>query len=254
VGTLTITNSTLSSNSSFDSGGGILATNGNLAITNSTLSGNSATNYGGGIFTGGSSNLTVTNSTLSGNNVNSEGGGIYNYTGTMNIYNSSIVFNGADMDQNGGQAGGVFNDDANGATTNLRNTLVAGNYVANSPQYQDCVGTLNSYGRNLIGALLVVDLGGCAVNLISGSWNHLNDLNLVGPLQNNGGPTWTHALLPGSNAIDGGDAGQGCIGSNSLPLATDQRGFARVVGVRCDIGAYELGSGVHNLFLPLILR
>jgi hypothetical protein len=56
---------------------------------------------------------------------------------------------------------------------------------------------------------------------------------LLGPLQNNGGSTRTHALLPGSPAIN--------AGSNPLGLATDQRGadFPREAGGRADIGAYE---------------
>ncbi len=55
---------------------------------------------------------------------------------------------------------------------------------------------------------------------------------LLAPLADNGGLTWTHALRSGSPAIDHGDAGT---------LTTDQRGigFARVLGARADIGAYE---------------
>jgi hypothetical protein len=70
-------------------------------------------------------------------------------------------------------------------------------------------------------------------------------------LQNNGGPSWTHALLQGSNAIDGGDPVQGCIDENAVPLATDQRGAPRPVGVRCDSGAFEYRP---PLYLPLIRR
>jgi hypothetical protein len=79
----------------------------------------------------------------------------------------------------------------------------------------------------------------CTVNTGSGSWTYLNSLSSIGPLKNNGGSTWTHALLTGSNAIDGGDPVGGCIDANSVLLNTDQRGAARVSGVRCDIGAFE---------------
>jgi uncharacterized repeat protein (TIGR01451 family) len=58
---------------------------------------------------------------------------------------------------------------------------------------------------------------------------------LLGPLANNGGPTQTHALLPGSPAID---AGGECI---AFP---DQRGVVRPQGAACDIGAYELAVPV----------
>ncbi|MFI5365938.1 MAG: choice-of-anchor Q domain-containing protein [Candidatus Binatia bacterium] len=62
----------------------------------------------------------------------------------------------------------------------------------------------------------------------------------LGPLQNNGGPTQTMALLPGSPAIDAGDP-NGCTDAAGNVLATDQRGAPRSVpgDTRCDIGAYE---------------
>ena len=56
---------------------------------------------------------------------------------------------------------------------------------------------------------------------------------LLGPLQDNGGPTFTHALLPGSPAIDH-------IPAENCEVTTDQRGVARPQGAACDIGAYEL--------------
>ncbi|MEP6896755.1 MAG: choice-of-anchor Q domain-containing protein, partial [Chloroflexota bacterium] len=54
---------------------------------------------------------------------------------------------------------------------------------------------------------------------------------LIGPLVDNGGPTLTHALLPGSPAIDAGD--------DAACSAVDQRGIARPQGAHCDIGSYE---------------
>src|SRR5262249_31099524 len=74
---------------------------------------------------------------------------------------------------------------------------------------------------------------------------------VLGPLQNNGGQTETHALLPGSPAIDAGDAV--CTDANGAPLTTDQRGKPRPVdgngdGTRaCDIGAFEFFPTVNNL-------
>ena len=56
----------------------------------------------------------------------------------------------------------------------------------------------------------------------------------LGPLADNGGPTLTMALLPGSPAID--------AGNTSLAPATDQRGFPRPAGLAADIGAFEYGS------------
>ena len=71
----------------------------------------------------------------------------------------------------------------------------------------------------------------------------------LGPLQNNGGPTQTHALLPGSPAIDAGNS-FGCRDNLGALLATDQRGFFRTADgdsngtARCDIGAYEAKAGM----------
>ena len=245
VGSLIVTNSTISGNVAGAGGGGISNVNGGTTVTNSTISGNQTAGNGGGISN--YSTLTVTNSTISMNNANTDGGGIYNH-GTSNVYNSTITGNDADHDRDptGGSGGGVYNYP--GTTVNLRNTLVAGNDVANAPIPDDCKGTINSYGWNLFW-----DVTGCTVN---GNWGYLNALSTIGPLQNNGGPTWTHALLPGSNAIDGGDQVLGCIGANGLPLATDQRGAARVEGIfmLCDIGAFEYGAKLPWAYLPLIIR
>jgi len=91
-----------------------------------------------------------------------------------------------------------------------------------------------SQGHNLIGA----SAGGDGfVNGVNG--DQVGTLAVpidahLGPLQNNGGPTLTHALLTGSPAINAGD--------NTGAPATDQRGFPRIVGGIIDIGAYELQS------------
>jgi hypothetical protein len=59
----------------------------------------------------------------------------------------------------------------------------------------------------------------------------INGAALIGPLADNGGPTFTHALSPGSPAID--------AANDALCPATDQRGTNRPQGTHCDIGAYE---------------
>lgn len=66
--------------------------------------------------------------------------------------------------------------------------------------------------------------------------------SLIGPLRDNGGPTFTQALLPSSEAIDSTVDALGCIGETGMPLTTDQRGASRPAGARCDVGAYEFGS------------
>lgn len=72
---------------------------------------------------------------------------------------------------------------------------------------------------------------------------------LLGPLQDNGGPTFTHALLQGSLAID-------AVHSTHC-LSTDQRGQPRPHGAACDIGAYEADgteTSQYHLYLPLVVR
>jgi hypothetical protein len=78
-------------------------------------------------------------------------------------------------------------------------------------------------------------------------------LNTIGPLQNNGGPTWTHALLPGSEAIDTTFDNLGCVDETGALLTSDQRGATRPVGARCDVGAFEFRP-LRYLYLPLVLR
>jgi hypothetical protein len=101
--------------------------------------------------------------------------------------------------------------------------------VADNPTGGDCSDTFTSLGYNLDSD------GTCALGAVgdisSGTAN-------LGPLANNGGPTLTHALLIGSNAIDAVLAG-------CPPPATDQRGAGRPYGAACDIGAYE------GLFQPM---
>ncbi len=233
-GPTVVTNSTISHNSSVGDGGGIFS-NGNLTVRNSTISDNGAVN-GGGIRN--QSNLVVINSTISQNHATNDGGGIYNF-GTANVYNTSIVFNSADIDRDGGSAGGVFNNAS--ATFNIRNSIVAGNDVGNTPIYDECIGTINLYGRNFFGEGAFGTA--CSLNLTIGSgvaaFNFFTDL---GPLQDNGGPTFTVALLPGSTAIDHGDPVFGCTDNNGVTIDTDQRGQPRAVGARCDVGAFEYSA------------
>lgn len=209
-GTLDVTNSTFSGNSA-DSGGGIYAsgTAGDdvrATVTNSTFSNNRAAGsiWGGGGGIWNVALLDVTNTTFSDNSAGNGGGGIFTF-GTLDVTNSTFSDNNADT------GGGIY---ASYGTTTLQNTLVADSTGAN------CA---NSSG-------LITDGGG---NL---SWPDttcpgLNADPLLGPLQDNGGPTQTHALLTGSPAIDAALL-------ENCP-ATDQRGVSRPQGTGCDIGAYE---------------
>ncbi len=229
VGSLTVTNSTISGNTGYW-GGGIFSL-GTLNVTNSTISGNTAAGGGGGIGGGIANNdgtLTVTNSTISGNTAAGGGGAagaIWNVgspgrLATANITNSTFSGNSAPF------VGGILSSQYGSVT--LKNSI-----VANSPSGGDC---FNSSGTINAEFSLIED-GSCGVTSgING--NRTGDPNL-GPLQNNGGPTQTHALLAGSPAINAGSDLLIPVG-----ITTDQRGtgFARIFGAAVDMGAFEVQS------------
>lgn len=231
-----VSHSRIRGNIAQDFGGGIVIGLGKVSIGYSTLAGNTGGQSGGAIWNGGST--IVINSTLSGNSA-AQGGGVTNASfGVMNVYNSTVVGNTATrIDGPLRFGGGIYNS----GTFNLRNTLVAGNTSGETNVPNDCVGTLVPYGRNLFSTI-----DACTVAIGPGQINALNSLSHIGPLQSNGGWTPTHALLAGSNAIDGADPFGGCVDSNSVVIANDQRGMPRVSGVRCDVGAFEAGDGIFR--------
>jgi hypothetical protein len=221
--TLVITNSTLSRNSA-DAGGGI-HNNASLAINNCAFQGNSATFNGGGILNNGGS-LSISNSTLSSNSASSLGGGIVNWAnGAANISFATLFGNSA---SNGG---GIFNDYSD--TLNIKNSIVAA-----STSGGDCsnAGTWNATGTNFT-------TNGTCPGFTQVTAAQLN----LGPLADNGGPTQTHALLPGSVAIDAAPDCTDLGGNPSRPtklapadvVTTDQRGVSRPQGKACDVGSYE---------------
>jgi hypothetical protein len=134
----------------------------------------------------------------------------------------TIANNVADSDNNGsGNGGGIF---IFSGTVNLLNTIVTGN-TDRGGQAPDCSGTITSLGHNLIQST-----AGCTITGDT-TGNILGQDPRLGPLADNGGPTFTHALLPGSPAID-------TASSQNAP-STDQRGVARPQGAGFDIGAFE---------------
>lgn len=247
-GTLLVSDSTIRDNSTPGIGGGIYAVGGTMTVRASTISGNLAQD-GGGIYKAGAP-VIVINSTLSGNNSNGNGGGIYAASGTTSLFNVTLAYNRANADDVGsGTGGGVYN--AGGSTLTFNNSIISLNtsITPGTPyptlNLDDCAGTVTSQGYSM---LYAYDPGYCTVN---GSPDPSDPL--LGPLQDNGGPTWTHALLPGSPAIDGGNP-SGCADNLGASLHVDQRGRQRPAlgGLgRCDIGAFEFA---YMLFLPLIRR
>ncbi len=231
-------------------GGGILNSSGHIVVIASTLSGNSAK---GGVGNGGAisnvgngvTNPTVnmSNSTVSGNNADVHGGGFHNVTGGyISLYNVTVTNNSADADLNAtGLGGAIYN--SNNSTFNFANTILALNYESlnNLKVYGECYGTLTSQGNNI---MFTYNTTNCTV---TGSVTMTDPK--IGPLQNNGGPTQTHALLQNSPARDAGYPG-GCADFYGT-LKSDQRGSPRPfpVGGRCDIGSYEYGFWLD---MPLI--
>jgi hypothetical protein len=222
--TLTLINTTVSRNSAEI--GGAICNGGLLRIINSTFSENVAHKHRAGAIAN-YGEMSITNSTLHGNSSGSGGiagvilnGGLFQSSGTLVISNSTLSGNSAKA------GGGIFN--IKGSSAVLQNSIVANNAGGN------CHGTMTSHGYNLSGD-------------DSCNFDGPGDLNNtdpdLGPLQNNGGPTDTMALLPGSPAIDSGNP-KGCTDGHvhAHLLKTDQRGEPRPDKEDksgCDIGSYE---------------
>ncbi len=242
---LTLNNSTVSLNSADGNGGGGIYNLGNtfngkkgdaiVEVDNCTLSDNSSQANGGGIYNDGMAlgvaHVQIVNSTLSGNSATNDGGGVYNSgafgDATLQIENSTLADNSAQLSGGSIHNFGVLGTDA---TTDLANTILKAG-TPGGTIFNDR-GTVTSEGYNLSSD----DAGG----LLTGPGDQINTDPLLGPLQDNGGPTFTHKLLKGSPAIDAGEPGF------TPPPQFDQRGpgFDRVVSGRLDIGSFEVQSGV----------
>jgi CSLREA domain-containing protein len=242
VANLTLANLTLV-NGYGDGSGGAIENLGTVVVRNSTLTGNSASYRGGAIVN--DEWMSLINTTLSGNFALNGGGAIANY-GDLFLRNITISANSTY-----GNGGGIFMDLMGGGSFSLRNTIVANNYAGVSgSNFSATVGsgtTFGSDGYNLIG-----NTDGSVFHPTTGDLTNIDPK--LGPLQDNGGPTFTHALLSGSLAIDRGDP-DGCTDHLGSLLTTDQRGFLR--SGRCDIGAYEwqpeVAVGPYKVYLPCVL-
>jgi hypothetical protein len=269
-----INNSNLSHNSA-QSGGAIMNTGASarLYISMTTVSDNLSQSYGGGIFNvpgynggppGGVSGVFITDSTISGNSAAIGGGGIWNkgvgdyFFARVEIINSTVSDNMVES----GSGGGIGNYDptfyGGWAIVSINSATISGNSAGTGGGISNNHGSIafgstvlkhGSAGSNLADngeAALITSAG---YNLSSDSTGPADDtdrLNVnprLGPLQDNGGPTFTHALLAGSPAIDAGDP------SFSPPPEFDQRGpgFARIVNGHVDIGSFELQTPASAL-------
>ena len=227
-GTLTISTSTVSDNTAYGRGGGLAIYGGTVILTNSTISKNTASNYntspygtyGGGLFNDRGT-VTLTNVTVSGNKA-PVGGGLAHgqYGGALTLINCTVTGNAY---TGTGYVGGLY---ALAPVTVVR-TIIAGN----SESLRGNGKFIIDKNYNLIGhssSYEIVD-GETLVPIVD------LDSILDPMLKDNGGATFTHALISGSPAIDA--AGPPC--PPPAPADRDQRDVPRPQGGGCDIGAFE---------------
>ena len=228
-GALTVERTTFSLNRAGDGGGAILQHNGAATITDSLFRKNTARLSGGAIFNDAGT-TSVTNSTFSANTAGYAGGGIFNRNSTATLDRVTITMNTAPAETGSGIA-----SLANSIThTIVHSTIVSGN--AHDSDVDFLLGPIDSFsslGYNLVGR-------GTATAAFSavGDQAGVTDAELA-PLADNGGPTLTHALIPGGPAVNAGDPAD-AAGVGAVPLY-DQRAtdYSRVSDGRIDIGAYE---------------
>ncbi len=262
-----VLSSTFSGNSTSGDGGAIYSLQGSLDVEQSTFDHNAAKSGGaisGGMSDGSSSiygPITINTSTFQHNSASLAGGAILLNSGSQNsvitasLFNSNTAqdaaavaneaallienstFDGNSSTDTHGSPGGAlvnlanlimtnntFSDNTGGALVNLGEVSWLGNTIlANSVGGPDCYNAtstlIDQTSNNLIESA-----NGCPLPAITAD-------PVLAPLSDNGGPTRTMAVLPGSPAIDAGD--------DASCKVTDQRGVARPQGAHCDVGAYE---------------
>ena len=243
TGTLSLARCTVTGNSAtstFTYGGGGILNSGNLTINQSSITNNSGERYGGGL----NGSATIQNSTISGNQTRGsdhfDGNGAGIYGQGLVVQNSTISGNSAVGGNFGGFGGGIYGAGVISNSTisgNTANHGAAGIYpsgpvelthtILNSaPNIFNSGASVTSHGYNLSS-----DNGS---GFLTGPGDQINTAPLLGPLQDNGGPTYTHAVLPNSPALNTGNP------SFTPPPSTDQRGFPRVSNGRIDKGSFEL--------------
>lgn len=247
--TVVVRDSTISGNAAdggyygnFGGGGGGISVTGELNMTDSTVSDNVEDRGfgGGGIRAFGAARVTLTNTTFAGNRTTGvpelgrrRGGGLLaEEAADITLINSTLSNNYANVD------GGAVHVRDSARVTLLYSTLVDNVAKQGGSNIRSAVGPT---GARVLGSVIV---GGDCLGTVSDADNNFTDsrgcpgapivggIDIDSTLADNGGPTQTHALLPGSVAIDGG---------TDCPLETDQRGFSRGDGF-CDSGSFEFGA------------
>lgn len=235
-------NNTATQPASHDRLGGAIWNWGPLFISASTFSGNRAS-QGGAIWTGPTTLLVVRDSTFTGNAAATTGGAVMVAGGDVDLLNSTLSGNTA------AAGGGLYSALPAGAgSLALTHVTLAGNGSANlelaaasqPPVITRSVLAAPSAGLNCVRGVDPVSGGYNLASDASCGWTGTGDVNnldpVLGPLNDNGGPTATHLPDPASPAVDA-IPGAGCV-------SRDQRGVARPAGAGCDRGAVEIGGAL----------
>lgn len=269
--TITVVNSALSNNvtgSGFGGGGAIFnfaynrdevgQTTATIYLEKSTFIGNVAiADRGGAVFngaldSGSTAILNILNSTLSGNQAWDSGGAIANdaynrdnfgqTNAIVNITHATIIGN---VSSNGAGISNIpVNEVGTLAAIYLKNSLLHNNQV------EDCINS-----GTIAGANNLIDNDTCGEDATF--WLGVpTEISLT--LQDNGGPTFTHALLAGTNAEDAVPNGDCTVVNTTTPVTEDQRGEPRPLGAVCDVGAVEGATSskpfTEFIHLPLVIK
>ena len=239
---VTLENCTVTGNTATSFGGGVAARyNSTISLKNSTVSGNSSGNLAGGVFAITDASVQLYNSTVSDNSAAFRGGGVWVSSSEASIRNSTITGNSS------ADGGGVFIYDSAFLITNA---LVSGNLAGTGPNDDGAEVYVSAFGTssvitatfNLLGessntnapAFQNFTVAGSNIGATSDGALPTALPSILAPLADNGGASFTHALVVNSPALSAAN-GSGC--TQSPVLKKDQRGFPR--NSVCDIGAYE---------------
>ncbi|MCX7422060.1 MAG: hypothetical protein NT013_21310 [Planctomycetia bacterium] len=244
---LTVRNTNVSGNHALGSGGGILISNSSATFENCTIAGNyngesEVTLFGGGGIqvlnsTLVSHILTLQNCTISGNTATGNGGGIDLSNAEGNV--SASIVSSTIANNVSGQDGGGLCCQTN-VSSSILGVLLQNSIVADNQALRHDDDVSNTFAAKYS---LIEKLTGRVLESVRGS-NRYGVDPLLGPLADNGGPVFTHALLPGSPAINRG------LSSGNLSYDQRGQGFVRAVG-RQDIGAFEVQQkGVYLVTDP----
>ena len=239
LNTITIINTEVTGNMSDNFVGGI--SNRGIAIIDNSLIAWNVGNIGGFSNSRNRAQAYITNSTIAFNESNDSAGAIF-ISGSLTLTNSNIVNNTAT------NIGGAFFISVS-STSNFKNNLIVGNASATSDN--NCVTNFAIITDN--GGNISDDNTDACAFAFDPSFD---TLTMLGPLQDNGGPTDTVALIPtigpANPAIDA-ILPANCTDQQPVPapITEDQRGVARPQGTNCDVGAFELiadsdGDGVND--------